>query len=350
MGFARVVKYAMIFLPTTKEPEPEEEKVYQCTVNTASALSGMLSRLMARTVTPRHIDETQLWIEEFLSCVHELDLLLGWAEKNQPMWFARANFLGLLNLPDMMRSYGPIRELWEGGAKGEGFIGEIKSHIYGVRDTKYWLRNMLQKIVKARSLKLILSQLDTKQSEAGGNVKINDDDGEKVTVDEGGCVSLDRIPLTWNKSIRYKGVYIWKNKSELDSAALITNKRPISAFRCSGGRLLVPFYNGNKVVDGRRVIATMRVDFEDDNGAARVVCGCWFSPKNLVENLMEGGPVNRDQVYQEANGFVLLLPLVVGDILLYYAVDDSWNERIRTGGFVPPGLTMNAAPNLRVIV
>ena len=48
---------------------------------------------------------------------------------NKPIWISRSNLLSLLNLPEQMRFFGPLRLYWEGGWKGEGIIQEIKEII-----------------------------------------------------------------------------------------------------------------------------------------------------------------------------------------------------------------------------
>ena len=46
-----------------------------------------------------------------------------------------SNLHGLLNLPDQIRSYGPLRIWWEGGYKGKGILRSIKPLIsHGVYD------------------------------------------------------------------------------------------------------------------------------------------------------------------------------------------------------------------------
>jgi len=357
MGFARIAKYAMTLVPTTFDVSDDGKSgVYHATLDTAASLIGMLCRLMARTVTPRHVEVSQLWIEEFLSCVHDLDTLLGYKGKDEPVWLSRSNFLGLLNLPDMMRLYGPLRELWEGGSKGEGSIGAIKSHIFGVRGGLNWLQNMLQKIVKERSLKLILQQLEASQTSKDNRTLdacdtfSNDRDSSEgnvanVTLDRETVGSVDGRPLTWRPD-RYNGVYFWKDSETLEGAA--KDKKPISACRCSDGRLLVPFYDGKKLLDRSRVVKTMEVRFNDSASQAQSVCGCWFSPIHLVENVTEGAPVNRTQVYQESVGFVLLLPFMKSTDHLYYAIDEAWNERNESGGFGPPKL--NSAPGQSIVL
>ena len=48
------------------------------------------------------------------------------------MWCAKSNFICLLNLPDTMRRYGPLRLLWEGGDCGEGVLCTVKPLVSGL--------------------------------------------------------------------------------------------------------------------------------------------------------------------------------------------------------------------------
>ena len=49
--------------------------------------------------------------------------------KEKPIWISKSNYLSLLNLPEQMKEFGPLRLYWEGGWKGEGIIQELKSLI-----------------------------------------------------------------------------------------------------------------------------------------------------------------------------------------------------------------------------
>ena len=40
-----------------------------------------------------------------------------------------------MNIPETMRRYGPLKELWEGGYQGEGFLQFVKPEAsYGMRE------------------------------------------------------------------------------------------------------------------------------------------------------------------------------------------------------------------------
>lgn len=50
-------------------------------------------------------------------------------QKKQPSWISRYNFLSLLNLPDLVRRYGSLRNIWEGGMDGEGILKIVKKEL-----------------------------------------------------------------------------------------------------------------------------------------------------------------------------------------------------------------------------
>ena len=65
----------------------------------------------------------------------------------KPTWIRTPNFMSLLNLPDVMRKFGPLHHLWEGKYMGEGFIPFAKKHMTtGLRGK--WITNTLTKILR----------------------------------------------------------------------------------------------------------------------------------------------------------------------------------------------------------
>ena len=67
--------------------------------------------------------------------------------KDTPSWISQYNFLCLLNLPALINNYGNIRNLWEGGIDGEGFLKRVKNELKPglVNQWQRWsLNNLLQ--------------------------------------------------------------------------------------------------------------------------------------------------------------------------------------------------------------
>ena len=96
--------------------EPEGGSVSNLN-NMIIALNAMVCRLMCRTLTEHHVEDVEKHIKIFLSCFEIFDRQLrGPGEK--PTWLSSYNFICLLNLPGMLRRFGPLRNLWEGGGGG----------------------------------------------------------------------------------------------------------------------------------------------------------------------------------------------------------------------------------------
>lgn len=71
----------------------------------------------------------------------------GITKKDTPSWITQYNFLCLLNLPATVRQYGNVRNLWEGGSNGEGYLKRVKNELKPglVNQWQKWsLRNLLQ--------------------------------------------------------------------------------------------------------------------------------------------------------------------------------------------------------------
>ena len=60
-----------------------------------------------------------------------------------PRWITSSNFMCLLNIPNTMKKFGPLINLWEGSYQGEGYLRIAKKHLKtGVR--KNWMLNALK--------------------------------------------------------------------------------------------------------------------------------------------------------------------------------------------------------------
>ena len=113
----------------------------------------MLSRVMADTTTPELIKSVDRHVCLFLDYYEAFDKNLRTSD-SYPSWTSHYNFLSLLNLPDQMSRYGPVRNMYEGGTKGEAFITYIKPELVaGLR--KFWAFNVLRKVMRRLALSCI---------------------------------------------------------------------------------------------------------------------------------------------------------------------------------------------------
>ena len=87
------------------------------------ALDDMISWLMVDQIDGKsYYSELERKIPIFLNLFAEMDGKL--IRKNAlPAWLTAYNFLSLLNLPGIVRLYGPVRNIWEGSCRlGEAFF------------------------------------------------------------------------------------------------------------------------------------------------------------------------------------------------------------------------------------
>jgi len=71
------------------------------------------------------------------------------------------NFICLLNIPNVIRNYGPIRNIWEGATQGEGFIRVIKPELSaGLR--KNWQVSKMKKLLQQNALNMLMRNVGLK--------------------------------------------------------------------------------------------------------------------------------------------------------------------------------------------
>ena len=84
----------------------------------------MISYLLSPNTKYGGIGYIEVIIRKFLIIYDNIDSRMG--NENQPSWLTQYNFL---NLPNVMRQFGSIRNMWEGGVEGEGFLRSYKKEL-----------------------------------------------------------------------------------------------------------------------------------------------------------------------------------------------------------------------------
>jgi hypothetical protein len=134
---------------------------------TIEALDDMIALLMVESIDDSsYYSSLERMIRVFLTHFADMDAKLQRPVSKKtkkrslvPSWVSSYNFLSLLNLPDIVREYGPIRLIWEGGTPGEGFLRTAKPCIpFGLR--KGWEMSTMTKLLKGKALETILSSSD----------------------------------------------------------------------------------------------------------------------------------------------------------------------------------------------
>ena len=109
----------------------------------------MITLVMNRYVDDEYLDELDISIKVFLTKFNKFDNNMKMSEKEKPRWVTSYNYLCLLNLPRIAKNFGPLRNLWEGGYIGEGFLRLIKPHITRGLG-KNWQKNIHRGILERK--------------------------------------------------------------------------------------------------------------------------------------------------------------------------------------------------------
>lgn len=119
--------------------------------DTMMALDEVLRCVMKPYVTPALVNKTRHAVRIFLS---KYDAMCKPLENNTtkaPPVLSSYNFICLLNLPSAMEKFGPLRGLWEGGPRGEGFARFAKPFMkQGIRQHN-WHTNLHHKLLRAKA-------------------------------------------------------------------------------------------------------------------------------------------------------------------------------------------------------
>lgn len=79
--------------------------------------------------------------------IHYDRLDTGLRENLVPSWIQQYNMVSLLNVPIIMRKYGSMRNVWEGGREGEAYLKQVKQNMKAglVNQWQTWvLTNLLK--------------------------------------------------------------------------------------------------------------------------------------------------------------------------------------------------------------
>ena len=110
---------------------------------------SVMSNLMTDTVDQCVVDIVDMVIKIFLSVLDQIDTSLR-EVGDDPIWITLSNCINLLNLPDILKKFGPLRYLWEGSMQGEGVIKHLRPFVRGMKNN--WHVNALMSFCRHRSL------------------------------------------------------------------------------------------------------------------------------------------------------------------------------------------------------
>jgi len=137
---------------------PEPVRTKQDVEDTIVALTNLLQLVMGSSVDSQILQKTEYATRIFLSHFDRLDrsLIIG-QKSGKASVISSYNFPSLMNLAMIMTMFGPLRHLWEGGWKGEGFLRFVKP-LFNTGFRTNWHFNLLRKLHSIMAFDSILPE------------------------------------------------------------------------------------------------------------------------------------------------------------------------------------------------
>jgi hypothetical protein len=289
-----------------------------------SAWVAVVSRLMQSVVDDNLINDVERHIKIFLSAMDDLDALNVTIqtsknevlrEKGKPVRkkiskrkiASTSNMTSLLNLPEMMRKFGPPRNYWEGGYKGEGIFQDVKPIITQGTHMPWFATTAMDRYYKEKGMSMIIRNFDEENEEKSSS---NDKDSE----------------VTKNENFkRYGAYYKYASIEKLRDA--VKGGEPISGLLLEDGTICCGVFINKKLFKAELII-------HDENGKEDE--STWYAP------LCVGSLDTMDGIAIET--VVLVLPdlskkekYVDENSAIhhyYYIVNRDWKERFYTAGTI----------------
>lgn len=107
------------------------------------SLLALVSRLMQRRITEMHVKSVERHIAIFLDSFERMEKEIRPSDK-LPGFVRKYNFACLPNIVFILRKFGNLRDLWEGGVQGEETNQETKAILHHTGLRKNWAFNTLQ--------------------------------------------------------------------------------------------------------------------------------------------------------------------------------------------------------------
>ena len=190
--------------------------------NYLTSCSAMVANCMQAEVDEDQIDEVERHVKIFLSMTDKLDNELqqeGKKKKSNPVWVRKSNFICLLNLSTVMREFGSLRALWEGGSIGEAYLRVVKPEIQNAF-SKNWHVNVLKKVLKRRANMIVVEKMELNEKLLGYESYEDDSEDEE----EGDDVE---------RMIHSKLYHIYKGWS--DARKNFYGRKPMSTLQLDNG-------------------------------------------------------------------------------------------------------------------
>ncbi len=270
---------------------------------TLQNLKAMTARIMAASVTPAAIDDVDKHIKKFLTSFHKFDRAMRKTDE-KPTWITSYNFICLTNIPKVMRRFGPVRNLWEGGDQGEKIIRVVKPLWFGFR--KNWEVNLLTNTLNIMAIDRVLHTTTRTHNkaliDAAEQQKCNTIGMKKKMVHK--YISLEQITENYN------------------------NRKPLSVVQLCEGRF-------GCIIRNRNLFVELYC-----GSHAQFLGGSWYHNWTISGNAVQCETLHTSNILH----YCLLLPKLTSNGMpsseeepIYMAITSEWMEMNEQEEFtIPP--------------
>ncbi len=245
------------------------------------------------------------YVKLFLSaCAHLWDIHVKLDKttkrrKKVPFFVSGTIYLSLLNFKEAIDFFGSMRNLWEGGSDGEGYIQNVKKEVATMRHTPEFLKTIIEKILRTACF----SQLNA------GN-------------------PLDDKTV-YNRTL---DVQVYKAKADID-LLLQRGSGIVSGIVNAQGQLLIC---ANEVsTKNEKCIAAYPVLFEGGDREGYHLYDLWYTKAKLASKAMASAYRSRKELLEAASDYFILVPHQDEDSART-VLCKSWRVRHKTGELKVP--------------
>lgn len=146
-----------------------------------AAMSDMAAKVMVPSCGKQEIRAVDISVKKFLTRLALLDKKVNKNRKKKTtQWIASYTFPCLLNLAETMETFGPLKNYWEGGVRGEGFLRFMKPEHGTIMMRINWEILVLERVLRKKALTCVSGGTTA----ADWAEEQDDDDEEEIVVDD----------------------------------------------------------------------------------------------------------------------------------------------------------------------
>ena len=159
LGYVRVLK--QLYSPILEAIKDENVKKYSQLL--VQLFVALMERIMQDKCNNLLIIDVERHTKLFLNILCKLEEYYydaphddedkGWKYKVE----TTSNLVGLLNIPSLMKDFGPLCLFWEGGYQGEGILRDIKPLVKQGTHKPYFAKNLMTKYYIDQFLQYLLN-------------------------------------------------------------------------------------------------------------------------------------------------------------------------------------------------